>query len=337
MQQVDVAAGVQAIPEKRRPLLENLTRQREFGIFLFLILVSGAIAFLRPESFITPYNVLNMGRQMAELVVMASAMTLLIIGQELDLSVGSVYGLTSFTMGLLAQNFGVDLWVGLVLVMILAAFIGFVNGAITVYGRIPSFITTLGMLGVLRGITLFLSPWPVNRIDHPSFFGLLGGRVTILGQSVPLQIFWMLGIAIIASLILTRTTYGYHLRATGSNRTAAELSGIPVKRVKIQAFMFTSMMAALAGALGFAHVNSVSPTAGTGIELTTIAAVVIGGTALFGGEGTVIGTLLGAALLTVIRNGLIQIGGDGRLLDTYMGIIIVAAVLIHTHVGRRGR
>jgi ribose/xylose/arabinose/galactoside ABC-type transport system permease subunit len=336
MQKVEAVSDSKGLEEPQRGAIGRLLRQREFGIFVFLALVFIAISVYK-DTFYTPYNVMNMGRQMAELVVMASAMTLLIVGQELDLSVGSVYGLTSFGMGLLAKELGIDLWVGLILMMGLAALIGLVNGVITVYGRIPSFITTLGMMGVLRGITLFLSPWPVNRLEHPSFFTALGGRFPIGPFNFPIQVVWMVGVAVIAALILTRTTYGYHLRATGSNRTAAELSGIRVKRVKIIAFMLTSMAACLAGALGFAHVNSVAPTAGGGTELTAIAAVVIGGTALFGGDGTVLGTFIGAALLTVLRNGLIQIGGDGRLIDTYIGIIIVAAVLIHTHVGKRGR
>jgi ribose/xylose/arabinose/galactoside ABC-type transport system permease subunit len=231
----------------------------------------------------------------------------------------------------------VNLWVGLVIVLILASVIGFVNGVITVYGRIPSFITTLGMMGVLRGITLWLSPWPVNRLNDPGFFGFFGGRVPVLGLNMPIQIIWMVLIMIVGILILTRTSFGYQLRATGSNRTAAELAGIPVKRVKITAFVLTSMAACIAGVFGFAYVNSVAPTAGSGMELTVIAAVVIGGTALFGGEGSVFGTFLGAGLLTILRNGLIQLGGDGRLIDTYIGIIIVAAVLIHTHIGRKGR
>lgn len=333
---------MQAVSEKNTParpgpsFLSSILRQREFGIFAFVLLIFIGLTLAVP-TFATPFNLLNMGRAMSELVVLGTAMTLLIISQELDLSVGSVYGLTSFAMGLLAQNHGVSLWIGLPLMLLVAAGIGLINGVITVYGRVPSFIVTLGMMGVLRGITLWLSPWPVNRIDDPSFFQFFGGRVPVFGINLPVQIIWMLLIMIIGVLILTRTQFGYQLRATGSNRTAAELSGIPVKRTKIAAFMLTSMAACIAGVFGFAHVNSVAPTAGTGIELMTIAAVVIGGTALFGGEGSVLGTFLGAMLLTILRNGLIQLGGDGRLIDTYIGIIIVAAVLIHTNVGRRRR
>ena len=206
--------------------------------------------------------------------------------------------------------------------------IGVVNGLITTRGRIPAFIVTLGMLYILRGIALVESPWPISGLENPSFFAALDGKV---GQ-VPVQIFWMLGFVVVGSVVLRRTTFGYHVRATGSNRAAAELSGIRVRRVKIVAFVLTALSAGFAGAMSFTHLGSASPLAGTGYELNVIAAVVIGGTALFGGEGTVIGTFLGAALLTIMRNGLVQLGGEGRLQDAFLGGIIIVAVLIHTHL-----
>jgi len=312
--------------------LRSITMQREFGIFLFLVLASLIISAYRP-SFYTTFNMLNMGRQMAVLTIMAIAMTFLITAQELDLSVGSVMGLCSFGMALLVRDMGWDLWLAFFVSLVVGGLIGLINGAITTYGRIPSFITTLGMMGIIRGITLFLSAWPVTRLQHPNFFQVFGSRI----YGFPVQIFWMVLFVIIGTLVLQRTTFGYHIRATGSNRAAAELSGIRVRWVKILAFIITGVAAAFGGTLSFAHVNSVAPTAGSGMELTVIAAVVIGGTNLFGGEGTVVGTFLGAALLTVIRNGLVQIGGDGRLQDTFLGVIIIVAVLVHTHIGQRWR
>jgi ribose/xylose/arabinose/galactoside ABC-type transport system permease subunit len=272
-----------------------------------------------------------MGRQMAELTIMGVAMTFLITAQELDLSVGSIYGLCSLTMTLMAQNFGVNLWAALALVLVLAAALGIVNGLITTKGRIPAFIVTLGMLYILRGAALVESPWPISGLENPSFFAALDGKIGV----VPVQIFWMLGFVVIGSLVLKRTTFGYHVRATGSNRAAAELSGVRVQRVKVIAFVLTAVTAAFAGAMSFAHLGSASPLAGTGYELNVIAAVVIGGTALFGGQGTVIGTFLGAALLTIMRNGLVQLGGEGRLQDAFLGGIIITAVLIHTHLSFR--
>jgi ribose/xylose/arabinose/galactoside ABC-type transport system permease subunit len=310
--------------------LANVFRAREFAIFAFLLLMTVSIGLARPTFFATG-NLLAMGRQMAELTIMGVAMTFLITAQELDLSVGSIYGLCSLTMTLLAQNYGLDLWLALLIVLILAALIGVVNGLITTRGRIPAFIVTLGMLYILRGIALVESPWPISGLEEPSFFSALDGKI----GAIPVQIFWMLGFVVVGSLVLRRTTFGYHVRATGSNRAAAELSGIRVRRVKMQAFVLTAVASAFAGAMSFAHLGSASPLAGTGYELNAIAAVVIGGTALFGGEGTVIGTFLGAALLTVIRNGLVQLGGEGRLQDAFLGGIIIIAVLIHTHLSFR--
>lgn len=328
-QAASVASGVL---NQVRSSVWGFVHAREFGILAFLLLLVVFLALARP-SFFTTNNVLNMGRQMAQLTIMAVAMTFLITAQELDLSVGSTFGLCSMTMALLARDYGFDLWAALLVSVGIGALIGLINGVITTYGRIPSFIVTLGMLYIVRGITLMLSSYPVSRIEHPTFYNVLAGNI----GGVPVQIFWMLAFVLVGYLVLQRTTYGYHVRATGSNRAAAELCGIRVRRVKIIGFMLTAMTAAFAGALSFAHLTSVAPTAGVGNELTVIAAVVIGGTALFGGQGTVIGTFLGAALLIVIRNGLVQLGGDGRLQDAFLGAIIIIAVLIHTYLELRRR
>jgi ribose transport system permease protein len=332
MTNTDYSASLRgsAPPASLSATLASIFRAREFGIFAFLIVMSLAIGSARPTFFATA-NLLAMGRQMAELTIMGVAMTFLLTAQELDLSVGSIYGLCSLTMTLVTQNFGVNLWLSLALVLILATALGVVNGLITTRGRIPAFIVTLGMLYILRGIALIESPWPISGLENPSFFAALDGRI---GQ-VPVQIFWMLGFVVVGSLALRRTTFGYHVRATGSNRAAAELSGIRVQRVKVIAFVLTAVTAGFAGAMSFAHLGSASPLAGTGYELNVIAAVVIGGTALFGGQGTVIGTFLGAALLTIMRNGLVQLGGEGRLQDAFLGGIIIIAVLIHTHLSFR--
>jgi ribose/xylose/arabinose/galactoside ABC-type transport system permease subunit len=333
-------------------IVRTIATQREFGIFIFLVVSSLAIYIYRP-TFLSEFNVLNMGRQMAVTAVMGFGMTYLITAQELDLSVGSIFGVCSFGMALLVRDKGWELWPAFAVALSAGAGIGLVNGLITTYGRIPSFIATLGMLFILRGVTLKLSAWPVTRLPDSKiliqntdielpfgFFETFGSRQNLIPGSetgVPMQIIWMLLLVIIGTLVLNRTTYGYHVRATGSNRSAAVLSGIRVRRVKIIAFILMGVAAAFGGVLSFAHVTSVSPTAGTGMELTIIAAVIIGGTNLFGGEGTIVGTFLGAALLTVMRNGLVQIGGDGRLQDAFLGVIIIVAVLVHTHIGSRRR
>lgn len=303
---------------------------RESAILVFLLLASLIIGLIRP-TFFAGANLLAMGRQMSEIAIMATAATFLITSRELDLSVGSVFGFCTLLMALLAQNQGFDLWLALGVALLVAAGLGFANGFIVTRGRVPSFIVTLGALYIVRGAALVTSAYPVARLPHPTFYNVLAGKL----WGVPVQIFWMLLIVVGGTLVFRRTVFGYQVRATGSNEAAARLAGIPVRRVKVTCFVLSSVFAAFAGALSFAHLTSISPTAGAGDELTVIAAVVIGGTSLFGGQGTVIGTFLGAALLTVVRNGLVQIGGEGRLQEAFLGGIIILAVLIHTHVGRR--
>jgi ribose/xylose/arabinose/galactoside ABC-type transport system permease subunit len=308
----------------------EVIRAREFGILLFLILTVIALSMAR-STFLTESNVLAMGRQMSETAIVAVAMTFLITSRELDLSVGSIFGCCTLIMALLAQDQGVDLWLALVAALGVASLIGLANGLITTVGRIPSFIVTLGMLYIVRGAALKLSAYPVARIEHSTFYDVLAGEIA----GIPVQIFWMLGIVTVGTLVFRRTTFGYQVRATGSNEAAARLAGIPVNRIKVTAFVLTALAATFAGALSFARLTSAAPTGGTGLELTVIAAVVIGGTSLFGGQGTIVGTFLGAALLTVVRNGLVQLGWEGRLQEAFLGGIVILAVLIHTHIGRR--
>ncbi len=326
------AGGGAALPmgSRARGMLGQVLGAREFAILVFLLIISLAIGLARP-SFFTTGNLLAMGRQMAEIAIMGTAATFLITSRELDLSVGSIYGFCSLGMALLAANQGIDLWLALLMSLLAAAGLGLINGLVTTVGRIPSFIVTLGMLYIVRGAALVMSAYPVARLPHATFYEVLAGDLF----GIPVQIFWMLGIVIAGALVFQRTTFGYQVQATGSNEAAARLAGIPVRRVKIICFILSAVAAAFAGALSFAHLTSVSPTAGSGDELTVIAAVVIGGTSLFGGQGTIIGTFLGAALLTIVRNGLVQLGGEGRLQEAFLGGIIILAVLIHTHVGRR--
>jgi ribose/xylose/arabinose/galactoside ABC-type transport system permease subunit len=326
------ASGAAALPwgSRARGTVGQLVGAREFAILFFLLLISLASGIARP-TFFTTSNLLAMGRQMAEIAIMGTAATFLITARELDLSVGSIYGFCSLLMALLAANQGIDLWIALIIALLAATALGLVNGLVTTVGRIPSFIVTLGMLYIVRGAALVMSAYPVARLPHDTFYEVLAGDLF----GIPVQIFWMLAIVVVGTLVFRRTTFGYWVQATGSNETAARLAGIPVRRVKVVCFILSAVSAAFAGALSFAHLTSVSPTAGAGDELTVIAAVVIGGTSLFGGHGTIIGTFLGAALLTIVRNGLVQLGGEGRLQEAFLGGIIILAVLIHTHVGRR--
>jgi ribose transport system permease protein len=213
--------------------------------------------------------------------------------------------------------------------------IGFINGFITTRFEIPSFIVTLGALSIYRGLALLLSGgWPIalKLPEENSFRVLTDGR---LFDTIPAQIFWMLILTIIAGFVLTKTKFGAHVFATGGNEEAAVLTGIPTKRVKTVAFMMTGALCGIAAGLLLGQVGSGFPLTGQGLELDVIAAVVIGGTPLWGGSGSILGTLLGAAIIGMITNGLVLLGVSAYFEPVAKGAIIILAVLADTLIRRR--
>lgn len=318
-----------AAPGQER--LRRLYQIREFGILAAAIGLFVALSIARPETFFTEDNILRVAMQISLLTILATGMTFLFIAGEIDLSIGAMYGLLALTISKMLFDWQWPPWVAMPAVIAIGAGIGSVNGFLTTRFRIPSFIVTLGMLGILRGIALvWIRTPPIGR--SPQFDQVTAGR--LFGE-IPVQILWMLGVVLIASFVLSRTKFGYHVYATGDNELAARNAGIDTRRVKLLCFVIVGALAGLAASILIGWVHGVSRGYGPGYELDVIAAVVIGGTSLFGGYGTIVGTFLGAALLTIVRNGLVQLGGEGRLQEAFLGAIIILAVLIHTHVGRR--
>jgi ribose transport system permease protein len=211
------------------------------------------------------------------------------------------------------------------------AAIGSVNGFLTTHFRIPSFIVTLGMLGILRGIALvWIRTPPLGR--SPEFDQVTAGR--LFGE-IPVQILWMLGVVLIASWVLSRTKFGYHVYATGDNEVAAQNAGINTRRVKLLCFVIVGGLAGLAASILVGWVHGVSRGYGPGYELDVIAAVVIGGTNLFGGIGSVFGTFLGAAITGMITTGLVLLGAQQDSEPIAKGAVIILAVLLDVTVRRR--
>jgi ribose transport system permease protein len=302
---------------------------REFSIFLAAIALFIALSLATPH-FLTLDNLLLVARQISILAILATGMTFLFIAKEIDLSVGSIYGFLAIILAYLIERVTVNPWISLAIVVFLGALIGLVNGIFTTVFRMPSFIVTLGMLSILRGGALLISgAWPINvylPIDH-TFPNITSGKV---GGVVPTQIFWMLAIIAIASFVLSKTRFGAHVYSTGGNEEAAKLTGISVRRIKIISFMITGSLCAIGSGLLVGQVGSAFPLAGQGFELSVIAAVVIGGTQLFGGRGTIIGTLIGAVIMGMISNGLVLLGVSSHLTPIAEGGIIILAVLLHT-------
>lgn len=285
--------------------------------------------------FLTVPNVMLVARQISILQIIAIGMTFLFISREIDLSVGSIYGFLAVVLATLIAKKSIDPWVATAMVVALGALIGFGNGFVTTHFGIPSFIVTLGSLSILRGAALLVSGgWPISLklADDSSFPKLTDGR---LFGTIPAQIFWMLILTIVASFVLRKTKFGAHVFATGGNEEAATLSGIPTKRVKTLAFMMTGALCGVAAGLLLGQVGSGFPLTGQGFELDVIAAVVIGGTPLWGGAGSIIGTLLGSAIIGMITNGLVLLGASAYFEPVAKGAIIILAVLADTIIRRR--
>jgi simple sugar transport system permease protein/ribose transport system permease protein len=306
----------------------------ELGILLAWFVLAGVLTAVTPY-FLTETNLLNVSRQMAIVAIVAVGMSYLIISREFDLSVGSTYGLAGIGAGLLVRNVGVNIWLAVAIMLCVGALIGLINGLMVTKVGIPSFIVTLGMLSLLRGVALVLANgWPVSDLPPASFFDVFGGR--LFGR-IPMQTLWMMAVLLVGGFVLSKTLFGYHVYATGGNRDAARLMGIDTDRVKIINFVVAGTLAAFGGLISLAFLNSVTPTAGTGLELDIIAAVVIGGTALAGGAGSILGTFLGAAILSTVRNGLVLLGVSAYWQQAAIGLVIVIAVTLDVLSTKRRR
>jgi ribose transport system permease protein len=322
--------------------LRRLLLKRELGIFsaavaLFLILTA-INQTAAGNKFTDANNLLTIARQISLTTIIAVGMTYIIVVGEIDLSVGSMFAVCGIVLGILIKQ-GYNPWLSMLLTLALGTGIGFLNGALTTMLGIPSFVVTLGGLSAMRGIALGLAGgWPVASLGQPFFFSVTGGFLvfqTDVYTSIPMQVIWMVLVLLIGGWVLATTRYGYHLYATGSNRQAALLAGIAVRWVKIRAFMFLGFLVALASALQLGFFRSFQPTAGQALELDVIAAVIIGGTNLFGGSGNIVGTLLGAAIIGMINNGLILAGVPTYWQFVAIGNIIVIAVVIDMFIRRR--
>ena len=278
--------------------------------------------------FLTPENFANIGRQTTLVSIMAVGMSLVIISGEFDLSVGSVMALAGVVAALAMQRFG-DVWlVGAVVALATGAAFGLINGLLTTVLSIPSFLVTLGSLSIARGLALLATGTrPVNILDE-SYYAIFGE-----GQlfGIPVPIIWTIVVAIAGIVLLHYSTFGRQIFATGGNATAARYTGIDTRRVKTLCLIIAGALAGLAALVLTARSHAARPDAGAGIELDVIAAVILGGAALAGGRGTIIGALIGSLMIGVLNNGLNLVGVDPSLQLAVKGLIIWFAVAL----GRR--
>lgn len=293
----------------------------ELGLILILVALLAVFSFLSPY-FFTSKNLLNITRQVSITLIVAIGMTFVILTGEIDLSVGSAAALVGVTTAVVLKASG-QLELAMIAGLVMGAGIGIVNGLLTVYGRVQSFIVTLAMLGVARGAALvWTGGKPISKL--PADFGTMGAGY--LGV-VPVSSIIAAGIFVLAFFVLNRTKHGVYMKSIGANREAARLSAIPVKRYRVLAFVISGVMSGLGGILITSRLLSAQPTAGEGLELNVIAAVILGGASLSGGIGTVLGTLLGTMVIGVIDNGMNLVGVSSFFQQIVKGVIILVAVL----------
>jgi ribose transport system permease protein len=275
---------------------------------------------------------------------MAIGMLFVLISREIDLSVGSTYALAAIVTGMLivAQW---PLWLALLIGLAVGLLIGFVNGTLSTYGQLPSFITTLGMMSVVRGFALLITegkPVTVNEsfgADPQAlevFYFLGQGRLFDL---IPMQLIFFIAVIVIGWILLSRTVFGFRVYAVGGSDRAARVSGIKVFETKITAFLIMGCLAALAGILSLSFLPSAQAgRTGVGLELDVIAAPIVGGASLAGGEGTILGVILGVLIIGVLRNGLVLMGISPFWQEVAIGAVIILAVGVDKWTrARRGR
>ena len=324
--------------ERRNRFWETVLRfQSYFGLIAILVL-STLVSPVRDgrNIFLDPNNLLNIVRFASENGIIAIGMTLVILIGGIDLSVGAVMALCAVGAASFMMRDGLGTLPTVALVLSIGALAGMTNGLVTTRFNIQSFIVTLAMLSIARGLASLWSggyaiPLAFGMdvgLAPQSFKTLFAGSLTIGSINIPVQIFYFLGVGLIASLVLKRTAFGRHVYAVGGNETASRLSGVNVNRVKTIVFTVSGLLAGLAALLHAALVNQGSHIDGSGYELNAIAAVVIGGTSLAGGVGTVVGSMVGAVILSILDNilGLRNIPSEYQMI--LKGVLIVGAVLV---------
>lgn len=302
---------------------------RQFGTLSGLLVLIIVLWALTPH-FLTISNLLNVAEQTAIIAVIAAGMTFVIITGGIDLSVGSVLAFSGVVMATLLQA-GVPLPIALVAGPLVGFGCGAVNGVLITAGRLPPFIATLGMMSVARGgALLFTEGRPISGFSDTFRFFATGKFV-----GIPLPVILMLAVFLVAHFVLTKTKLGRYAFAIGGNEEATILSGVNVRLYKILIYGLCGGLSALAAILLTARLNSAQPIAGIMYELDAIAATVIGGTSLMGGEGNVFGTLVGALIIGVLRNGLNLLSISSFTQQIVIGLVIIVAVLLDMAMKKR--
>jgi ribose transport system permease protein len=310
---------------------QRFTGSQAFWVTVALIIICIVMSWLQPASFATTDNFYNTTRNFSFIGIMALGMTAVIATGGIDLSVGSIMGLTAVSCGLMLEA-GYPAWSAVIVGLLAGGVVGLINGIIIAYLGLSPFVTTLGMLAIARSVAVVLSG---NRMIYkfgpggPAFKALGGGSWSItpkLALSSPLL--FLIVLTFILGVVYKMTSWGRHVLAIGGNEQAALLTGVPVNRVKVQVYVFSGLAAAFAAILSVGWAGSAINALGATYELLAISAAVIGGANLMGGEASAYGAFIGAALIFTIRNSLLMAGVDSNWQGTFVGLFLIGAVYL---------
>ena len=315
--------------------LKRIILSREAGLALLLAAIIGGFGST-VEYFLDPFNVFDRSRSWIEIGMIAVPMTLIITTGGIDLSVGAVLALSGSVMGICLNRWGLPVPLAMTACVMVGLLCGSINGSITVWRNIPSFIVTLGMMEAARGAAYLVSK------SQTQYFG---GTLDFLSAPIVagLSLSFLLAVlsVIVGQVFLSTTRHGRYILAIGANEESARLSGIPTRRIRFTVFAAAGCLSAMAAPMYCTRLSAANPNDGLGYELQAIAAVVIGGTSLMGGRGSVLNTFLGVLIIKVLETGLYQIGAQLPTHRLVTGVVIVAAVIIDVYrrrlaSGRRG-
>lgn len=302
------------------------------AVLALILAVALLIMAFTSEQFFTVDNLLNQARLATEVGLVALPMTMIIVTGGIDLSAGSTLGLCAIMLGVLWKNFGLPLELAIALTLVIGTVAGLVNGWIITRVGVPPLIATLATLALYRGLAEGISQARSVR-GYPDWFFVLGQQD--LG-GIPTQLWFLAVLIILFGVALARTSFGRTLYAIGNNETASRFSGLPVDRAKLIIYGLSGLMSALAAWIFVSRVSTTRSDMGTGLELDVIAAVVLGGTSIFGGTGSILGTVLGVALVQVLKNGLALTGVKGDATIVVIGAVLILSILLTNWTQRRG-
>ena len=310
-------------------ILRRAKKYRETGLGLILLLMGAFLTIFSPN-FLTPDNLFNVLKQTTLVAIIAIGQTYVIISGGIDLSVG--YSMTLCSM-ILAYGLkaGIPLIIMMILSVLCSVLVGFSNGVLITRLRIPPFIITLGMANIVKGIILVMSQGYIVSLKEPFIIWL--GQKSV--GPVPVMVIVMAILIVIFAFILNKTVFGNHVKAIGGNETAASLSGIRSERTRVMVYVICGLLCGIAGLIVTGRLNGGNPNAAGTYDMDSIAAVIVGGTSMAGGSGSIIGTLLGALLMILIRNGLVLLRVNMYWQTVAIGVVIIAVCAIDAFSQRK--